>query len=80
MEVAVLDFIWFTDKLKQIRMEAGVGGGVLGLGVERAASQVNILEPTFLSWISGFILPPSHIYCQLPRSISDNSCSTKKEK
>lgn len=32
MEVAVLDFIWFTDKLKQIRMEAGVGGGVLGLG------------------------------------------------
>lgn len=26
MEVAVLNFIWFTEKLKQIRLEAGVGG------------------------------------------------------
>lgn len=40
LEVAVLNFIWFTDKLKQIRLEAegrGRGGEWAGK-VGRAAS------------------------------------------
>ena len=77
MEISVLNFKWFTDKLKQMERKKR----------EQRGSDVHIPGPTSTSLPWGSHSPALlysklrlHLSCQLTGSISDRRCLTKEEK